>query len=211
MTLFHLQLVLNLISSQLHTWVSLGWILLRSEGIIILSGKVDYFYHCHIGLWVLCLLCWLLRVLTCLWVSYQNLFILCSWYHYTCNISRGTRNRQSWDHFTFPSCGLRPKNLSYLSSFLVSVPMILPLLYLHVEWICGRTFVQIWIEFHYWYIVYLRHGSIDVFHLRGLLYLLGVHAPHLFLMLPQCMLFRPLWGKFCFHFFSWKLFSLSLI
>ena len=112
----------------------------------------------------------------------------------------------AWDQFAVPSCGLSPKLLSYLSLFLVSFPLVIPLLDSRIKWLCGHIFVGIWIEFRYWCLIYLHHGAPVVFHLQRLEYLLGVHVHHLYLMLPQCMLICPWEGKFCLHFCSWQFF-----
>ena len=128
------------------------------------SGKVDYFHHYHMSLRILRLIFKVIRIIKCLWAPKQNLFLICYLYHYTCNRSCGTWTSRSWYHFSLTSCFLIPKQLSYLSSLFVSVPLLLLLLYLHAEWLYGHTFMQIWVEMHYQWFVYLRHGSLVVAH-----------------------------------------------
>ena len=78
-----------------------------------------------------------------LWLAAKlHLFPLYYWYHCTCYKYCGTSPRQASDHFAFPSCGLSQKPLLFLSSPFSSVPLHFPLLYLHVQLLCGQTLVR---------------------------------------------------------------------
>ena len=149
--------------SSIPEWLLVGyhW---GQKGWYFFAEKVDCFHRYPVSLLVIHLLCWLLPVLICLWLAYLHSFIIFSWYHDTCDRYLGTWTRQAWDNFAFPSSGLGPNFLSYLSSFFVYVPLLLPLLYLHVEWLCGNTFVRIWVAFHSQFFFCLHRGAFVVAH-----------------------------------------------
>ena len=160
MTLYHLPLGSNQISSQLHNFVAIGWIPLKSEGMIVFQEMLIVFI---IIMWVLKFFVYFVGFFV-FWNACEHhnsiylFFVICSWYHYKCNAYCVTQTRWRWDHFAFLSCGLNPKKVSYLYSFLVSVPLLLTILYLHNERLWGHTVERIWFEFHYQCFVYLCHG-----------------------------------------------------
>ena len=93
-----------------YNWCKKGWSLF--------TGKVYCFHHYLVSLQVIHLICWIFHVLTCLWVAYQHSCLLWYLYHYIYDRSCVTWTMWVWDHFALPYCGLGPKLLSYMSSFL---------------------------------------------------------------------------------------------
>ena len=88
--------------TQIHQSSIPEWLLFEyrwcQKGRSFFARKVDFFHHYPMSLWVLYLICWIFRVLTCRYF--------------------GKWTRRVWDHFYFTSCGLGTKLLSYLSLFL---------------------------------------------------------------------------------------------
>ena len=142
MTLLHIPLGSNPNSWQFHTLVDVGWISLISEGVIIFfkMGLLLSSLSRQYSSYLLTLLYYLCSniigssiaafISSLLWILVYIRQIL--W-----NI-----NHASLGSLCFALLWFKPEFLSSLLLFFVSIPLLLPHLYLHVGLICGNNFLM---------------------------------------------------------------------
>ena len=141
MTLLHIPLGSNPNSWQFHTLVDVGWISLISEGVIIffkiglLLSSISREYSSYL-LTLLYYLCSNIIVISIAEFISSLLWILLYMRQILWNI-----NHASLGSLCFALLWLKPEFLSSLLLFFVSVPQLLPHLYLHIGLICGHNFV----------------------------------------------------------------------
>ena len=99
MTPFPLSIRINPISSHVCSFVTPGWIYLRSEGMFILWIKFDCLSPYCVSLQICHFIYLLLYFLIWLWEALHHSFLVISWYFNILNIYVGTSYRLSWDIF----------------------------------------------------------------------------------------------------------------
>ena len=109
--------------STIHEWllVEFHW---GQKGNSYFAGKVDNFQYYPVSLRVLCLLCWLVHVLTLLWEAYNHSFLINITIHDIELLEH--KPGEAGIALLLPSCGLGLKLLSYLSSFFIIFPLAFP-------------------------------------------------------------------------------------